>query len=417
MNLEAVIGHFAQCDCGREHVSDLKVYAMYPGALKDAGTILRSAGFPRIIRLVADRKTMAVTEGLPGILSASGFDVGVTLFEDMRLADMAAVERIESECGAAQALLAVGTGSINDIVKYASFRKGLPCAIFATAPSMDGFASTVAALVDDGLKKSLPSHSPAVIIADSDILAAAPAALKSAGYADILGKYTALLDWKVSALLTGEYYCDRIAKATMDAVDACVGITDTVASSTPATAEILMDALVLAGLGMQFCGNSRPAAGAEHLVSHFWEMQSLREGRQLELHGKKVGIASVMVARKYHEIARSGRIRRPGPPIDRQALGSILGDRIADLILSLNTPSLLDGIDPEFFMTQWETIRDLTESLPSADSLASLLLRAGAWALPEDAGLDEEHTRQGLEFGCLVHRKLTLLQLARMMEW
>lgn len=416
MNLASVTERFAHCPCGRDHVSEQKLYVMHSGALKDTGNLLRSIGFPKKLRLVADRATMAVTEGLPEILEASGFGIGVTLFEDMRLADMAAVERIESECADAQAILAVGTGSINDIVKYASFRKGLPCAIFATAPSMDGFASSVAAIVEDGLKKSLPARSPVAILADSDILAAAPAALKSAGYADIIGKYTALLDWKVSAMLTGEYYCDRIAEAMMEAVDACVGITDSVTSSDPAIAGILMDALVLAGLGMQFCGNSRPAAGAEHLVSHFWEMLFLREGKPMELHGKKVGIASVLVSRRYHELADLQSIRPRASSINAQALKSILGDRIGGPLVSLNTPSLLESIDPVLLAEKWNEIRNLIRSIPGPEALSSLLRRAGAWTLPEEAGLTGERSGQGLEFGCYAHRKLTLLQLAVMID-
>lgn len=414
MKLNAILERFEHCDCGKEHSSGLKCYEMYPGALANMGSILRGTGFARNIHVVADRNTLAVCEGLVGSLEGSGYAIHMTLFEDMRLADMESVDRIAAEGKDADGFLAVGTGSLNDITKHASFKRGVPYAVFATAPSMDGFASTVAALVEDGLKKSIPSHSPVAIIADSEIIAAAPAMLKSAGYADIIGKYTALLDWRISGMLTGEYYCGRVADAMMEAVDACVGITGEVASSDPRTAEILMDALVLAGMGMQFCGNSRPAAGAEHLVSHFWEMACLREGRPLELHGKKVGIATVMVAGFYHALSRLGSIEFKDYTIDNAGIEAALGSHVAREIVALNTPSLLDGIARATLAARWDEIRGLIHAIPSAGEISSLLLRAGAWTKPSDAQIDETHARQGLSFGCYAHRKLTLLQIAGM---
>jgi glycerol-1-phosphate dehydrogenase [NAD(P)+] len=128
----------------------------------------------------------------------------------MDLCDSLALSRIEEESRNASSILAVGAGSINALCKLAADRAGKPYAIFATAPSMDGFASASASVYENGFKLTFGALPPRMILADTEVLAAAPAYLKAAGFGDLLGKYTALADWRISHLVTGEYYCENL---------------------------------------------------------------------------------------------------------------------------------------------------------------------------------------------------------------
>src|SRR6185437_13115511 len=72
-------------------------------------------------------------------------------------ADDAAVEHVRAASTDADALIAVGAGTINDLTKCAAARDGKPYAVFATAPSMNGYTSANAAITIDGHKRSLPA--------------------------------------------------------------------------------------------------------------------------------------------------------------------------------------------------------------------------------------------------------------------
>ena len=218
--------------------------------------------------------------------------------------------------GEAELILSAGTGSLNDVCRYASFRLNKPFAIFATAPSMDGFLSGQAPLTVDGFKTTLEAKPPEVLLADVDVLAASPAALKAAGLGDLLGKYTALADWRISSLLTGEAFCPEIARLTREAVGKAVRpIREGADPARDADyALALMEALTLSGLMIYLAGSSRPASGAEHHISHLWEMLYAARGLAPLYHGTKVGVAAAIVSDIYYKATEAPpRILRHTP--------------------------------------------------------------------------------------------------------
>ena len=194
-------------------------------------------------------------------------------------------------------IISVGSGVICDIGKYMSFSLGIPSIVIATAPSMDGYASDCSAFIIDDIKRSVPSSPPKVIIGDVDILKNAPMDMILSGLGDMLGKYSALRDWKLGNIVLGEYYCDVVSKLVKTSVDNCVSEIEGYKRRDDKAIEHLMKGLVLVGIAMSFVGNSRPASGAEHHISHLWEMMFLMEGRKAVFHGTKVGIGTILVNR------------------------------------------------------------------------------------------------------------------------
>ena len=203
-------------------------------------------------------------------------------------------------------IVGVGSGTITILVRFFSHRVGLPYYIAATAPSMDGYASTGAALIVNRLKTTYTCQMPRAIVADLDVLSTAPKEMIAAGFCDVVGKYTALADWRLSAIINDEYYCDRVVDIMRTSLEQTVALKDDIAEGKPDAVGKLMEALVLAGISMSYAGNSRPASGSEHHLSHFWEIRFLLESKPALLHGTKVGIGTVLITRLYQLLQGAG---------------------------------------------------------------------------------------------------------------
>lgn len=201
-------------------------------------------------------------------------------------------------------ILAVGSGSVNDICRMVSYRLGLPYGICGTAPSMDGYASVVAPLLVGKTKTVYQCSIARHIILDIDICKNAPYELLTAGVGDMIGKYIAILDWELSAMHTGEYYCDKIAKSVLKATEECIEEAYTLAERNPASVEKILKGLLESGMGIAYSGSSRPASGTEHMIGQTWEIMDLESGQALQLHGHDVGAATFVAIAMYKKLYR-----------------------------------------------------------------------------------------------------------------
>lgn len=199
-------------------------------------------------------------------------------------------------------LLAVGAGTLNDVAKYAGFLTKKGSGVFATAPSMDGFTSGVTPLIENGFKITRPAKTAEDVLIDDAVLKSAPRIMIGAGVGDILAKYCCLTDWRISSYLTGEEYNTAAADLMYDAVRACDGSIPDLIAGRDGGVNKLMDALLISGYAMVIAGNSRPASGAEHHMSHFLEMDFLRRGERIPLHGVKVGLGTAVSLQLYHTL-------------------------------------------------------------------------------------------------------------------
>ena len=305
MNFQSIIEKEMHCSCGRVHSTDLKAIDIGRGALQRLPEMLRGLGFHKAY-LAADVNTWeAAGKEAAAILSAGCFAFESFVLPDPELVpDEAAVGTLLLHMPEdADVVLAVGAGTMNDLCKYVSRLKGLPYVILATAPSMDGFVSAGAALIVDHVKVTYEAQGPAAFIADTEILARAPMEMITAGLGDMLGKYTCLLDWKLANLITGEYYCEHVADMVRTALRTMLAQSSRIRERDPEVIGSITEALVLTGIAMKFAGNSRPASGCEHHMSHFWEMLFLMHGKKAILHGTKVGVAAIACLQMYHMLA------------------------------------------------------------------------------------------------------------------
>ena len=414
MELDRIKKEFAACGCGQRHVCGVRDIRIGSGLVKDAGAVLRENGFPRRLLLVADRDTLAAAAGLADALG--GFDVEFLVYDTLRVARMEDVEAVEARlAGGCAAVLAVGTGSVHDTARLACARRRKPLCLFATAPSMDGFASYSAPIVKDGFKTTYPAKCPEVIIGDTKILAAAPAALKSAGFGDMIAKYVALIDWQVSHLVSGEAYCPRVADLTRCAADGIFGRADGILSRDEASAGAIFEGLLLTGIAMSFTGTSRPGSGTEHIQAHYWECMELLDGLTPRYHGTDVGVSTLMVLRFYGELAARAKVCARREQSDWSAVYRAYGP-LAPEVKKLNTPdTITDGVDPAELERLWPEIVRIVHGVPAYDVCLSAMRRAGCATTTEELGLSPALKENGWKYHPYMRRRLSLRRLADML--
>ena len=301
-----------ECSCSRGfHQAPIEDIIICEGAVRRLHEILKN--YKRIY-LVADERTYAVAGNIcEKLLSEAGmFSHKCILAGDTILPcaetigtiiinanDPSAKSDIFAYSPLPDLILAVGSGTINDSCRLVSYRLGIPYAVVATAPSMDGYASAGSPILFSGSKATIQATTPKYIIADIDIIKDAPMEMMLAGIGDMFGKYIGMLDWELARDYAGEYYCEQTVKAVIDATNKCLENGYRLSNRAPECISAIMEGLSVTGLGMAYIGNSRPASGAEHIVAHAWELYDIERGNPPHLHGLEVCEATRLIAIMY----------------------------------------------------------------------------------------------------------------------
>ena len=414
LNFRALIDSFRDCGCGMDHRCGIHDIRIGSGLVTQVGEILRENGFPRRLLLIGDLDTLAAAAGLEE--SLTGFEVTRHCYDTLRVATMDDVRLVEDYLDRVDAVVAVGAGSIHDPSRLACARRNKPLCLFATAPSMDGFASYNAPIVDGGFKTTHAAKCPEVIIADTKILAAAPKALKSAGFGDMISKYIALIDWQVSHLVTGEAYCPRVAELTRTAVDRLMTMAGRVTLEDEETAAAVLESLLMTGIAMSFTRTSRPGSGTEHILAHYWECIELLEGKIPNFHGEDVGVATLLTLREYEALAGRETVTAHPEVNDWDAVYRAYGPLAGD-VRQLNTPdTITDGIEPRVIEEKWPEIRAIVRSVPDYDACYRAMKAAGCKTTIAEIGKDPAFVAESLLYHPYMRRRLSLRRLARMVD-
>ena len=275
---------------------------------KDGFAPFVSAVAGKRVVVLYDVNTAPYASPMCELLAGAGCTVTDVYYPDAELLPT------EDKCSVAQAaaneadyVLAVGSGTLNDMAKSVSTHAGIPCGVLATAASMDGYCSAGAALMRDGFKVTDTVHTPSHVLIDPEVIRTAPRIMTAAGFGDIVGKYTCLADWQLSNLINGEPIHNEAFAMMKEARGNCMQAYRGLQNNDAEAVEKLMDALITAGLSMALCGNSRPASGSEHHQSHYLEMDFARRGESIPMHGIKVGIGT-LVSLWLYEYIREHRV-------------------------------------------------------------------------------------------------------------
>lgn len=285
--------------------------------------------------VVADEATHeAMGRRVFDALSVADMDPRKVVISGRPHADVSAAAALAERLDGIGHVVAVGSGTINDLVKFVTHADGRTCSVFGTAASMDGYTSSTASItLESGLKVSRTAHAPKGVFLDLSVLAVAPPRMAAAGFGDCLCSSVARIDWLMSHRLLGTFYREEpylIADADgaeLDARAAGVGRGEIEAIG------YLTRTLVLSGLGIGFTKVSNHGSMGEHQISHYIDCFA-RERHPGTLHGQQVGVASLTMARiqdailsmdapptlKATRIDPDDMARRMGPEIAAQCL-------------------------------------------------------------------------------------------------
>lgn len=255
-----------------------------------------------------------------GALGEAGVSVRSLVFEarDGLLAGLPETARVRAAIADDAEIVAVGSGVMTDIVRYAAHLSDRDFVSVPTAASMDGYASSVAAMQFDGVKVTYPARAPHAIFADPRVAAAAPAELTRAGIGDLLAKATARVDWLAAHLLYGEPYSDAVAALVLEPLTFAATNAPAILAGGVEEVAALLTGLVQSGIAMAIAGNSRPASGCEHHASHFWDLLAARGMRPHASHGLQVGYATrfAMRLQRFAYVGGAVALREPAVVVD-----------------------------------------------------------------------------------------------------
>lgn len=387
------------CECGRHHVCALQYLKIGRGAVESVPEMLAAMGKKRPF-VVCDQNTYEVAgRRVCEILDRAGVEHGLYVIPGKRISPAewevgSALMHYDPRC---DMLLGVGSGVVNDTCKVLAHAIGVPSAIVGTAPSMDGYASNSSSMEVNHVKVSLYNHAPVGILLDSEILAQAPMRMLWAGLGDMVAKYIAVCEWRISHIVTGEFYCESIAQMMRSALKKIVDASDGITKRDPDAIQSIAEGLVVAGMAMAYAEISRPASGLEHYFSHMWEMMALERGVPYDLHGIQVGVGTVLSMKLYRKIrqiqpdrAKAEAHMKAFSRADWEAQVRRIFGKTADEIIAIedkthkNDPARhakrLDNL-----VNHWdEILKIIDEELPDYDALYQTMSKTGMPMRPSE---------------------------------
>ena len=394
----------SECECGRTHDFCIDDVIVERGAIHRVAEVVSRYQARRVF-VLADKNTYAVAgEQICNELACVNIAVSKHVFtadviEPDEYAVGSATMGFDASC---DMIVAVGSGVINDIGKILANTSKKPYLIFGTAPSMDGYASATSSMSVGGLKVSLPSKQPNVIMADTQILADAPEILLQSGIGDMLAKYVAICEWKIAHLVVGEYYCSCIADMVMSSLEKCVSNLDGLIKRDEQAVANVFDGLVLCGIGMSLAGCSRPASGVEHYYSHVWDMRGLSKGTPVAPHGIQCAIGTRLAIAGYEELKKvtpnRERALQYAADFDFASWCETLRDFVgagAETMIAQEAKEGKYDIEKhqkrlDIILSHWDEILAIVDTLPSEDEIVSILERLGAPKTVEDIGMSRD---------------------------
>ncbi len=423
--IEQYIAKTINCSCGRVHSSRVETIEIKENVIElSLAPFLKEKGYKRLT-VACDKNTYRVAgERVCAVLKENAIPFKLHIFaEDTVLPNEHFIGNLTMGMDlASDLLLAVGSGTINDICRYVSAAAKMPYCIVGTAPSMDGYISGGSALIYNNLKLTFETHTPTAVFLDPVILAAAPKDMISSGVGDLLGKINCLTDWKLSGLVTAEWHCAFISDIVDAAIEKVTSSNEKIAEGESSAIADLVEGLLLSGVCMDFAENSRPASGCEHHMSHFLEMRYLLEGREAVFHGTKVGIGTVIALRAYEYVAnldpdfhKIKKLSRPSfEEWEKNIRHAFLG--AADEIIDLEKKNAKNGAERlgarlEATEKNWSAIKALAANTASSKSVYDILKRLDAPVKPAEIGVEREMATQAILYAKEIRDRYTVLQL------
>ncbi len=363
-----------ECSCGKRHSCNIEYVYIEKNAVNRMDEICKDY---KNILIVADENTFTAAGDLvEKALEHKTIKKVVFDGQKILIPDEIAIDKVNEHMEDVDLIIGIGSGVIQDLCKYVSFFSKIPYMVVATAPSMDGYASDGAAMILKGMKETVKAGLPKAIIADTNILKNAPMEMIKAGYGDIIGKYSALCDWKLSATVNGEYFCQYIYDTTYEMIQNTLDTAGGLLERDETSVKALMEALIVVGIMMSFAGSSRPASGSEHHLSHFFEIVGIINSQPYFPHGLDVAYSTVVMAEIRENILKKDFPDKLYRLSDAEYVGKMkeIYKNVADECVALQNRVGNYTADRLGVYKQKEAeIRGILTQMPKADEIKDML--------------------------------------------
>ena len=412
--------------------TDTRLFEMGSGASAQAPAVFKQFFPGRKALIVADVHTWpALGEKVYQLFQADGIPTGCHIIEEEEFhAEWQYVERVDAllDADPQAVLVSVGSGVINDLCKLSSHHHDQSYLTLPTAASVDGYSSFGASITYQGAKQTFSCPAPVAIVADIDVIAAAPAPMTAAGYADLAAKIPAGGEWMIADFVGKAPLHPEAWHMLQDHLDAFLSQPDQVAAGDPDAIADVFEGLTLSGFAMQAARSSRPASCCDHLFSHILDMTEHRYQGKLQSHGFQVAIGTLTMCAVFDELFKQDLSALdveacvaawPSLEQEQQRALALFKDFPAPRLGYDEITKKYDGADVvreqlTRLKTQWPSLKErLQKQVYSFSKMQDLLRRAGAPADPADIGLTRRGLRDMFPLVQLMRFRFNLLDLAK----
>ncbi|MBR0120969.1 MAG: sn-glycerol-1-phosphate dehydrogenase [Clostridia bacterium] len=391
-----------KCGCGKTHKAHLKDACICENAVEKLPEYIFKLGAKKAF-VLADKNTLTAGRAALSVLENNSVDFVKYVYSEERIEpDDRTVGRaflnFDYSC---DIVVGIGSGVINDICKIVSRAMNLPFIIVATAPSMDGYASSTSSVIRDGLKVSVDSRCPDVVIGDLDILCKAPVLMSAAGLGDMLAKYISICEWRIGSVVTGEYYCEEVASIIRFALSKCVENAHKITSGDKQAVKSVMEGLVISGIAADYAGVSRPVSGVEHYFSHIWDMRAVEFGTPISLHGIQCAAGTLLALKGYellknitpdkdYALSQFEKFNRKEWTRQIKKYLGAAGDKMIENTekCELYNSSFFKSRIDKICENKDEILKIINEELPDYDYILNILKAVNAPVTTEEFGID-----------------------------
>ena len=412
-----------ECDCGMTHYAPIKAVKIGEDAIQSIPEYVRAFGYQNPY-IICDKITYEIAgKQCEQLLIDAGYQPAVLVIKHTGFDEATLGEIVIHKPDACDLMIGCGTGSITDMLRYSSFKLGVPCFTVCTGAPMDGFSASVGIMNVNNLKATMPAHSSEVIIGDTKILASAPYRMTIAGFADLIGKVNCLNDWKIASLVNKDHYCESIAGLVSAYVDEIIGKVDEIKNKEPQAVGDVMNALLISGATISLYGDSRAISGAEHHMSHYWEVLGEQQGKDFAMHGEQVAVGTVL-ALMLSELLRDAEVDFGKASAAAQAYSHerwteevvrVYGNA-AEAIIALEEKTGKNEIQGRLarlarIEENWAEVKQVLSNTFSSAHLREILQKLGCPADPVDIGLRAEVVKDTLVYAKETRNRYTILSL------
>ena len=412
--------------------TDTKLFEMGRGASEKAPAVFRQFFPGRKALILADIHTWpALGEKVYGLFLEAGIPVDKhIIMEEEFHAEWKYVELVDGLLDAApdSVLVSVGSGVINDLCKLSSHHHNQSYLTLPTAASVDGYSSFGASITFEGAKQTFSCPAPVAIVADIDVIAAAPAHMTAAGYADLAAKVPAGAEWMVADFVGKAPLHHDAWHVLQDDLDSFLANPDAVAAGDPDAIADVFEGLTLSGVAMQAARSSRPASCCDHLFSHILDMTEHRYKGKLQSHGFQVAIGTLTMCAVFDELFKQDLSAldvdacvKAWPTLEQEQ------ERALELFKDFPAPKLgCDEITKKYdgpdvvreqltkLKAEWPSLKKrLQGQVYSFAKMQDLMRRAGAPSDPSEIGLSREQLHEMFAKVQLMRFRFNVLDLAK----